>query len=123
MDNAKFQNYGCKGKLHAETSDIFICANRKDKSDVLFNFTQPPVPTKKANQARNYNIELLCDSEMIYCQTHNFSYEEFVQVAGYQHPQDHCHLKNGQSIPLFDLLLDLLTDFTFEYSSKIAHYQ
>ena len=122
MDNAKFQNYGCKHKLHAETSDFFICANRKDKSDFLFDFTQPPVPRKKTYQGRNYNVELSFDSERIYCQTHNFSYEEFVEEAYYQHQQDQCHLKNGQSRTLIYLFFDLLRDFTFKYSSKITQY-
>ena len=118
VDNAKFQNYGCKIKLYAETSDFFYCANRKDKSDILFG--HPPVPAKKAYQARNYNVELTFDSEIVYCQTHNFSYEEFGQVA-VDNLQDQCHLKNG-SIPLIELLFDLMTDFTFKYSSKITQY-
>ena len=122
MDNAKFQNYGCKVKLIAEISDYFSCANRKDKSDFLFDFDQPPVPTKKAFQGKNYNVELSFDSERIYCQTHNFSYEEFAQVT-YYHELDLCHLKNGQSIALIQLMGYLLTDFTFEYSSKIAEFQ
>ena len=123
VDNAKFQNYGCKQMTKAETSDFFLCANRKDKSDILFDFDQPPVPTKKGYHGTNYNVELSYDSEMIYCQTHNFSYEKFVQVAYFQHPQDQCHLRNGLSISLIQLLGDLLTDFTFQYSSKIAQYQ
>ena len=116
MDNARFQNYGCK-YISGELSNYFNCANRKDKANFLFDFDQ-----KAHQQGRNYNAELSFDSEMIYCQTHNFSYAKFMQVAGYQYPKDQCILKDGQTIPLIDLLIDLLTDFTFKYSSKIAQY-
>ena len=49
VDNAKFQNYGCKGKAKSSNyNPYFDCANRKDKSDHMFDFDHPPVPTKKA---------------------------------------------------------------------------
>ena len=119
MKDAKYTNYGCK-YLTAELSDLFECANRMDKSDILFDY--PPVTRTERGQERtediNMNNILIFDDENIYCGERNISYEELSYVV-YLHRDEICQTKNDMQLTLQDIWRQLLTDFSFNMSSKI----
>ena len=120
MKNAKYKNYGCK-YLNAELLGWFECANRLDKSDVLFEY--PPVQRTGRGQEEsrediNMNKILIFDEEYIYCGERNISYEEFYNVS-HLYMNETCHLKNDMQLTLMDIWRQLLTDFSFNMSSKI----
>ena len=121
MKDAKYKNYGCKF-LNAAVNDRFECANRMDKSGVLF--TNPPVQRTKEGQANfqqvgmNMNQVLIFDEKNIYCGERNITYEELSEVVHF-HGYETCQLKNGMHLTLLDIWVQLVTDFSFKMSSKL----
>ena len=120
VTNALYQNYGCKRKDSA-TSDYFECTNRKDKPETYL-FGNPPVPTKKAYQAPNYNLLLEFDEVQIYCGSRNVSYKNFRDLIDKFGDED-CLLKNNQTIKMSRLYIGLKTDFSFLHSPTLDQYQ
>ena len=121
MKDAKYKNYGCK-YLNAELNGYFECANRMDKSGVLFDY--PPVQRTREGQAKyqregfNFNQILTFDEKNIYCGERNISYEKLSEVA-HLHRFEMCQLKNGLHFSILDIWRQLLTDFSFKMSSKM----
>ena len=119
MKDAKYKNYGCK-YLNAEVMGYFECANRMDKSGVLFDY--PPVPKNKEGQYRNEGLNLnqvlIYDEEYIYCGERNISYEDLYEVV-HSYKYEICHLKIDMHLSLWDIWGLLLTDFSFKMSSKM----
>ena len=116
MKDAKFENYGCK-HLYGETIEYFECTNRMDKAEVLF--AKPSVvPTKNHLVGTNFNQALLFDDNLIYCGTHNFSYQDFFDLK-LTHPNDPCQLKDKSFVTLDRLWSRLIGDFSFKMSWKM----
>ena len=120
IPGALYKNYGCKS-IKSATFDYFNCANRNDKDETLL-FGVPPVPTKKAWQAINYNKLLNFDENQIYCGTRNVSYENFEDLY-YKYGEENCQLKNNDSVKMSQLNIDLTTDFSFLQSPKLDKFQ
>ena len=118
LDNSKYQNYGCKD-TNSESYEYFECLNRMDKANILFDFNSPPVPANKTRNARNYNQILDFDENYIYCQQRIISYEEFADNKKWN-ASEKCYLKDGRTVDLQTLWIDLLTDFSFKHTSKIG---
>ena len=119
MKDAKYKTYGCK-YLNAELLGWFECANRMDKSGVLFDY--PPVQRNKEGQESreglNLNQVLIFDEENIYCGGRNISYEDLSEVV-HLHKYEECRLKNNMHLSLWYIWGQLLTDFSFNMSSKM----
>ena len=92
-----------------------------DKASILFDFKNPPVPTNRTQNAPNFNQILDSDENFIYCGTRNISYEEFAENKKWN-ASEKCFLNNHQTVNLQVLWNQLLTDFSFNYSSKFDEF-
>ena len=120
MIDAKYKNYGCQ-YLDAELKGWFECANRMDKSGVLFENPPVPIITREGQviiEGMNVNQVLIFDEENIYCGERNITYEELSEVVHF-HGYETCQLKNGMHLTLLDIWVQLVTDFSFKMSSKL----
>ena len=119
LENAKFQNYGCKS-VYSSKFDYFDCTNRMDKKELMFE--KPPIPQKgtkaEKREAYNFNTLLSFDKTHIYCGKYNFSFTDFYQVEK-EHGMEQCDLANGDKITLQTLWIELMTDFSFEMTHKM----
>ena len=120
LENSKYKNYGCK-HVDSEKYEYFECINRMDKSSILFDFKNPPVPTNRTRNAPNFNQILDFDENFIYCGTRNISYEEFAENKKWN-ASEKCLLNNHQTVNLQVLWNQLLTDFSLNYSSKFDEF-
>ena len=122
MKDAKYKTYGCK-YLNAELLGWFECANRMDKSGVLFDY--PPVPRnwegQDSREGLNLNQVLIFDDENIYCGERNISYEELSEVS-HVYKNEICQLKNDMKLTLMDIWRQMLTDFSFKMSAKMDEF-
>ena len=117
MEDAIYKNYGCK---NLGVSGDFFCANRMDKSDILFD--KPPVRflyNDHYNNEFNVNQFLNFDEENIYCGNRNISYSELKDVLD-MYRDEKCDV-NSQLLhfTIYDIWSGLLSDFTFKMSAKI----
>ena len=118
VPGAMYQNYGCKSPS-SQTSTYFDCVNRMDKVDILFE--RPMVAAKNKREGMNFNTLLEYDDEFVFCGARNVSYEQLLDAI-YKYPEEPCQLKNNKSVPL-KRLYRLLTQFSFEQSTKILKFQ
>lgn len=118
VPGATYQNSGCK-KPESSTLAYFDCMNRMDKIETLF--TRPIAFAKKKREVTNYNVLLEYDDEFVYCGSRNISFAQLSYVTA-KSPNEPCQLKNGKSLPL-GKLYELLTDFSFEKSIELMHFQ
>ena len=114
IQDSKYQNFGCQSE-NSKTSDYFLCTNRNDKADILFQ--NPPVPKQKSYQAVNYNEVLNFNNQSFFCGQQEISWAEF---GDHWNSNEKCLLKNGENMTLSDLWLDLKTDYSFNMSHKLT---
>ena len=114
LHNSKHQNYGCHEE-NSKTSDYFDCTNRNDKADILFK--NPPVPKQKSYQAVNYNEVLNFNNQSFFCGRQEISWTDLSQ---HWISNEKCILKNGENVTLSQLLLSLMTDYSFKMSPKLT---
>ena len=91
-----------------------------DKAKILFE--TPPVPKKKSLQAPNYNQILNYNSTHILCGERNISYQDFEDLF-YKFGQEECQLKHNKSESMSQLNIQLITDFSFEFSDTLDKSQ
>ena len=113
LQDSKFQNYGCQ-RENSQTFDYFVCSNRKDKEEILFE--NPPVPKQKSEQARNFNEVLNFTDQGFICGQREISWADFRQ---HWYSTEKCLLKNGENMTLSDLDTYLRTDYSFKMSPKL----
>ena len=118
LPNAKYQNYGCM-HLNSEELPYFECSNRMDKASILF--TRTPVPTKKTEDAINYNQVLNYDQDKIFCGHKDILYEN-LKGEGIFNENELCSLKGNKTVNFQKLWIDLRGDFSFNMSSKIGEF-
>lgn len=119
IEDALYQNYGCKNPFQSLSGEFF-CANRMDKSDILFD--KPPVRfLHNDHYIHDFNVNqfLNFDEENIYCGKRNISYEAFKDVME-MYRYEECDLKDNNMHMTIDYIWKgLLTDFSFKMSSKL----
>ena len=91
-----------------------------DKAKILLE--TPPVPTKKTQQAPNYNQILNYNSNHILCGERNISYQDFEDLF-YKFGHEECQLKHNKSETMSGLNVKLTTDFSFEFSDTLDKLQ
>ena len=114
LHNSKYKNYGCQHE-DTKTRDYFQCSNRNDKADILFK--NPPVPKQKSYQAVNYNEVLNFNNQSFFCGQQEISWADVWQ---HQDNKEKCPLKNGENKTIEELIIDLLTDYSFKMSPKLT---
>ena len=75
------------------------------------------MPKQKSYQAVNYNEVLNFNNQSFFCGQQEISWADVWQ---HQDNKEKCPLKNGENKTIEELIIDLLTDYSFKMSPKLT---
>ena len=119
LGGATFQDYNCY-KHRSETESSFLCSNRRDLANLLFKKPLNTIYVKKKTTEFNFNTQLLGFNETSFQCTEDLSiaYKDFEKEV-VKDQRKKCLLKNGESITLMNILVQIFYQYSFKEFSTL----